>query len=111
MACNLYLLIFWVLFISFNPEAVLTWRNHNRNGIDDPCPPSPHPLGMCKERVAAYGYPCQEYNVWKTLLILNFPFLFSKSRDYTSTESLLLSEIIQANSVGRSRQKMAIFLA
>lgn len=31
--------------------------------IGDPCPPIPHPLGMCKSRAAAFGYPCEEYKV------------------------------------------------
>uniref|UniRef100_A0A0A9B0W0 Partial AB-hydrolase lipase domain-containing protein n=1 Tax=Arundo donax TaxID=35708 RepID=A0A0A9B0W0_ARUDO len=33
------------------------------NDIGDQCPPLPHPLGMCKSRVAAFGYPCEEYTV------------------------------------------------
>ncbi|KAL6603791.1 hypothetical protein ACP70R_044152 [Stipagrostis hirtigluma subsp. patula] len=33
------------------------------NDTGDECPPLPHPLGMCKERVAAFGYPCEEHMV------------------------------------------------
>ena len=61
MARNLYLLCFLILFISLNLRSVLSWRI--QNSTDDQCPPQPHPLGMCKARVAAYGYPCEEYQV------------------------------------------------
>ncbi|TVU08240.1 hypothetical protein EJB05_41637 [Eragrostis curvula] len=63
MAGNLYLLSFLVLFIGFSPNSGLARKNHKHRDIDDQCPPSPHPLGMCKARVAAYGYPCEEYTV------------------------------------------------
>ncbi|KAL6873451.1 hypothetical protein ACP4OV_013533 [Aristida adscensionis] len=33
------------------------------NDIGGVCPPSPHPFGMCKARVAAFGYPCEEHMV------------------------------------------------
>jgi lysosomal acid lipase/cholesteryl ester hydrolase len=64
MAQDLYLL-FLILFIALNLQSVLSWRMQNStNDIsDDQCPPQPHPFGMCKSRVAAYGYPCEEYHV------------------------------------------------
>jgi len=65
MAQDIYLL-FLILFIALNLQSVLSWRMQNStNDInsDDQCPPQPHPLGMCNSRVAAYGYPCEEYNV------------------------------------------------
>ncbi|XP_025812682.1 triacylglycerol lipase 2-like isoform X2 [Panicum hallii] len=61
MAWNLYLLCFLILFISLNRRSVLSWRI--QNSTDDQCPLQPHPLGMCKARLAAYGYPCEEYQV------------------------------------------------
>ncbi|GJN38893.1 hypothetical protein PR202_gb27974 [Eleusine coracana subsp. coracana] len=63
MAGTLCLLIFLVLFIGFNLKSGVALRDHSFSDTDDRCPPSPHPLGMCKDRVAAYGYPCEEYHV------------------------------------------------
>ncbi|KAL6873452.1 hypothetical protein ACP4OV_013534 [Aristida adscensionis] len=64
MARDLYLVCFLVLFIGFYPHQYLSGRLQSyTNGISDLCPPSPHPLGMCKTRVAAFGYPCEEHEV------------------------------------------------
>lgn len=65
MAQSLYLLCFLILFIALNLQSALSWRMQNSTDdfSDDQCPPQPHPLGMCKARVAAYGYPCEEYHV------------------------------------------------
>uniref|UniRef100_A0A0D9WSD6 Partial AB-hydrolase lipase domain-containing protein n=1 Tax=Leersia perrieri TaxID=77586 RepID=A0A0D9WSD6_9ORYZ len=42
----------------------LSWRNQSSMyDVGDRCSPSPHPLGMCQERAAAFGYPCEEYKV------------------------------------------------
>jgi len=63
MAQDLYLLSL-ILFSALNLQSVLSWRMQNStNDINDQCPPQPHPFGMCKSRVAAYGYPCEEYHV------------------------------------------------
>lgn len=61
MAQNLCLPCFLILFVALNLQSTLSWNI--QNSTDDQCPPQPHPLGMCKARVAAYGYPCEEYQV------------------------------------------------
>ncbi|CAN6194149.1 unnamed protein product [Urochloa humidicola] len=64
MAQNLCVPCFLILFIALNLQSVVSWRIQNSTDVtSDICPPQPHPLGMCKSRVAAYGYPCEEYQV------------------------------------------------
>lgn len=84
-----------------NLQSVLSssrMRNSTNDISDDKCPPQPHPLGMCRSRVAAYGYPCEEYHVTTEdgyiLSLKRIPYGLSGSTEITRTPVLLFHGLL-----------------
>ncbi|NP_001149002.2 triacylglycerol lipase [Zea mays] len=85
-----------------NLQTVLSSSSRMRNSTDDisddKCPPQPHPLGMCRSRVAAYGYPCEEYHVTTEdgyiLSLKRIPYGLSGATEMTRTPVLLFHGLL-----------------
>lgn len=84
-----------------NLQSVLSssrTQNSTNDISDDKCPPQPHPLGMCRSRVAAYGYPCEEYHVTTEdgyiLSLKRIPYGLSGATEMTRTPVLLFHGLL-----------------